>query len=127
MSSAVPLATVVIIGSHADQGSNLLARELPEFGQAGELVLLFTLPIEGMDSSSSRLACHRGEFLMLCSICFSTCSICRRIKRSIALMLFSLACGPLQAAFLHLLHLQQLVAPLTQRSQSLRLGVGQRT
>jgi hypothetical protein len=28
MSSAVPLATIVIIGSHADQGTNLLAHEL---------------------------------------------------------------------------------------------------
>src|SRR5215813_9011715 len=36
MSSAVPLATIVIIGSHADQGTNLLAHELPELGQTGE-------------------------------------------------------------------------------------------
>jgi len=36
MSSAVPLATIVIIRSHADQGTNLLARELPELGQTGE-------------------------------------------------------------------------------------------
>jgi hypothetical protein len=35
--------------------------------------------------------------------------------------------GSLQAAFFHLLHLQQLVAPLTQRGQCLRLGIGQRT
>ena len=32
----------------------------------------------------------------------------------------------METAFFHLLHLQQLVAPLTQRSQCLRFGIGQR-
>src|SRR5713226_9517705 len=34
MPAAVPLAAVILVGRHADQGTNLLARELAEFGQS---------------------------------------------------------------------------------------------
>jgi hypothetical protein len=65
-----------------------LAREMP---QAALTTLAHHIDIDWLREAYRRTrknGCHRGEFLMLCSICFSTCSICPRIKRSIALMLF---------------------------------------
>jgi hypothetical protein len=68
-------------------GHKSSAHELPEFGQAGEQGAAVYLADRRHGLQQFALDLPRGEFLMRCSICFSTCSTCRRMKRSIALIL----------------------------------------